>query len=208
MKHSPPYSCTEQGATFVEMMVASAVLSVVASAVLVGSITLQKSFRASQQFALSQASQLRLIDYVSLDLRRALSVTIPQRDRIHLQIPGYYNADGSIRDPQIVRNSNGRSGIRYGVSSIAVSYYIERGADGVSGSLIREEGGVKKTIATDVRDFLPDFERSSDSADDSEQVFKVSVTFAPKYRWKGDGSSVRDGTRIASRILLRNKRTR
>jgi hypothetical protein len=208
MRKAAPLGRATSGMTVVELLMASAVTSVLTAAMFVGSITLQKSFRASQHYAQSQSSQLRLLDYVSLDLRRALTVQVPQRDRIELTIPNFYNADGSVRDPEIARGSDGWMGIKYGAAPVNVAYYVERAADGVSGSLVREEAGVKTTIATDVRDFLPDFERSTDLADKSEQVFKVSVTFAPKFRWDGDGSSVRNGTRISTRVLLRNKKNR
>jgi prepilin-type N-terminal cleavage/methylation domain-containing protein len=208
MKSSFSFNRGERGFTIVELMVASTVLTVISLAVFSGSIAIQRSYQASQKYVISQASQSRLIDYIGVDLRRATSVSVPDSSRIELWIPDFYKADGSPNDPQFVRNSAGRLAVQYGGAPVHIAYYIERPADSSNGTLWREENGVKAAIATEVRDFLPVFERSADAADASEQVFKLSVTFAPRFQWSGDGSSARNGTAASTRILLRNKKPR
>jgi len=206
---APHSTCRFSGAfTLIELLVGSTVFGLISAAILAGSITVQRSFQASQRYVISQASQSRLIDYISMDLRRATEVLVPSAGRIEVWIPDFYKADGTPRDPQFVRNSAGRMAVQYGGAPVRVAYYIERPANGTSGTLFREENGAKTMIATDVRDFLPVFERSMDAIDDSEQVFKVSVTFVPQFQWSGDRSSARSGTAASTRILLRNKRPR
>ena len=194
--------------TLIELLVGSTVFGLISAAILTGSVTVQRSFQASQRYVISQASQARLIDYIAVDLRRATTVEVPSEGRIEVWIPDFYESNGAPRDPQFTRNSAGRVSVKYGGAPIRVVYYIERNASGTTGTLFREENGAKTMIATDVRDFLPVFERSTDVADSSEQVFKISVTFAPKFQWSGDRSSARSGTAASTRILLRNKRPR
>lgn len=190
--------------TLTEILIAGAISSVIMGTLLTGSVTLQRSFRASQQYVQSQASQLRLLDYVALDLRRSLKVTIPSEDRINLWIPDCYKADGSRNEAALVTTQTGKLAVRYGTVPVAVAYYIDRGADGADGVLVREEKGVKTVIATDVREFKPAFKKLA-SSDPSQQIFEISVSFAPKFQWNSDGASARDGTKLSTRVLLRNK---
>jgi len=201
----------DRGFTLVELMIASSILLLISAAILAGSVSVQRSFRASQAYVISQASQSRLLDYIGVDLRRATAVevpNVPQPERIDLWIPDFYKADGTPKDPSFIRNSSGRLSVQYGGAPLHIAYYIERPAGSSQGTLWRDEDGVRTAIATEVRDFSPVFLRSADAEDSSEQVFKLSVTFVPKFQWSGDGSSARGGTAASTRILLRNKRPR
>jgi prepilin-type N-terminal cleavage/methylation domain-containing protein len=190
-----------RGMTLPEIMVATAILSLVMASLIVAISTLQRTFRASQHYAKSQVEQARLLDYVARDLRRALTVNVDVFDgssRINVTIPDYYNENGTpnntsddtIKPPRIV----GRS-IEYGDAPIAVSYYK-------SGSTIfRNYRGRTTPIVTDVTDFNLSY------TDAGKQTVQIAVTFLPRYRFSNSGSAdVRAATRATQTVLLRNMR--
>src|SRR4029453_4024376 len=187
--------------TLPEVMVASAILSLVMAALVVGVSTLQRTFRASQHHAKSQIEQARLLDYVSRDLRRALTVSVDTFEgssRIKITIPDYYNEMGTPDDvsddvPNHARIV-GRT-IEYGDAPVPVSYYK-------SGSTIfRNYRGRVTPIVTDVNDFDMSY------SDAGKQTVQISVTFVPRYHFSGTNEKdTRAATKATSTILLRNMR--
>lgn len=193
------------GAAMVEVMVGSAIATILAAGMMTGIITLQRSFSASNHHAKSQIEQARLMNYVSRDLRRALKVqvdTYQGAKRITMEVPDYYQVDGSgklvPKDP-VIKNG----GIEYGnaAAPVVVSYYksgssIYRSVQG--GPTIN---GGTTVIASDVNDFVPDY------TDQGKQVVGVSVSFVPRFQISPkETSSLRAGTTVYATTLLRNKR--
>jgi hypothetical protein len=181
--------------TIAELVVSTAILSLVAASMLVGISTIQRTFRASQHHAKSQIEQARLIDYVARDLRRALTAKVDLYDgseRLTVNIPDYYKADGTPNDPVI----SGRT-INYGnpADPVVITYFkagstVYRGIDGFASPLV-----------TDVQDFNLDF------TDGGQQTVQISVTFLPRFRLAaGSTADVRAATTASASILLRNKR--
>ncbi len=183
-----------------ELIVATAVTSILAAGMMVGVVTVQRSTKAAQHHAKSQVEQQRLLDFVCRDLRRALTVSVDTyqgAQRINITIPNYYRADGSPRDPVI---------------SGGMAYYADENANVVppvlvsfykSGSVIyRSVNGQPSPLATDVEDFVPDF------TDSGKQVVGVSVSFVPRFKLNAtDTSGLRLGTTAYAKVLLRNKRS-
>jgi type II secretory pathway component PulJ len=186
------------GFTLAELLVATGISSVVGAALLTGSVLVQKSFAASRHHIDAQAEQLRLIDYMGLDLRRALSVSVTATasgSQLALTIPDYYEPDPA-HPPQLRPRtpviSNGT--VVYGTAPIAISYYKR------DSSIYRRQGTVETALATDVNDFQLTIQ-------DLGQSISMSVTFIPKYQFSSTNrASVRDGTATFSTVLLRNKR--
>lgn len=180
--------------TLAEVTVVGAVMSLLMGSLMVGVITLQRSFAAAQEHAKSQIEQARFIDYVGRDLRRAFAVkldTYQGGSRINMTIPDYYDSStGAPRTPQI------RSGYaEYGSSTQVIRYYK-------SGStLVRRVNGVESIIANDVADFQLTFPPQT-----NQQVVNISVTFVPKFRLSSSQDALRAGTTASASILLRNKR--
>jgi hypothetical protein len=178
----------ERGATLVETVVSAAITTVMAAGLLVGAITVQKSFAASRHHIDAQAQQMRVTDYLALDLRRALTVTTAT-DQITLTIPEYFDGSGTPILPTV---NGGR--IKYGPNPITVTYF--KRAD----TIVRQEGNVETIIATDVDDFQLNFQ-------DLGQSVTASVTFIPRFQFSSNANaSVRDGTATYATTLLRNKR--
>ena len=179
---------TSKGWTISELMIAATTSSVLAAGLMVGAYTIQKSYQASRHHVTAQAQQLRLMDYINLDLRRALTVDA-QTERLKITTPDYYDADGSPRDPKIVRGS-----AIYGTSSTIIEYYRQ------NGTIYRSEGAVATALATEVSDFKLTLQ-------DLGQSIGVSVTFLPRYQMSGgNAEAARIGTATFSTTLLRNKR--
>jgi len=76
MRFHPSLRTGSAGFTLVELLIATGISGVIGAALLTGSVIMQKSFAASRHHIDAQAEQLRLIDYMGLDLRRALKVTV------------------------------------------------------------------------------------------------------------------------------------
>jgi prepilin-type N-terminal cleavage/methylation domain-containing protein len=177
-----------RGWTLTELMMAAAISGVLVTGLLIGAASIQRSYFASRHHVDSQAQQMRLMDFMNLDLRRALSVTT-ESERLVVRIPDFYGNDGEPRDPQIVRGQ-----AIYGATPKKVEYYREGSA------IFRKEGDVRTELATEVTDFKLVFK-------DLGQSIMVSVTFLPKFQFSGSNAeSVRGGTATFSTTLLRNKR--
>jgi Tfp pilus assembly protein PilW len=190
MKRLTSYRCARAW-TLTELMMAVTISSVLVAGLLVGAISVQRSFLASRHHVDSQAQQMRLMDFMNLDLRRALWVkTETEAGRLTVKIPDYYGSDGQPRDPEIVRGD-----ARYGTSTKTVEYYRS------GSSFFRKEGTVITELATDVTDFKPAY------ADDQGQSIMVSFTFLPRFQFsESNREGVREGTATYSTTLLRNKR--
>jgi hypothetical protein len=176
------------GATISELVISLSIASAMAGGLLVGALSIQKSFQASRHHVNAQSQQLRLMDYINLDLRRALTVNTAN-GRLTVSIPDYYDANGQPRDPQIVKSL-----AVYGSAPRTIAYFKE------GSTIYRSEGGKSTALATEVLDFKLLFQ-------DLGQSIMVSVTFLPKFQLSGkDQESVRNATATFSTTLLRNKR--
>jgi type II secretory pathway pseudopilin PulG len=190
-----------------EMLIATAVTSVLAAAMLTGIAVLQRSAQAAQHHAKSQTEQTRLLGYITRDLRRALTVnvdTFEGSERLILTIPDYYDDENKPRDPRIKDDA-----IEYGDPTVAtpapVTIRFYKSGSTVFRSVKRIRRGVENEVvtalATDVQDFDPDF------TDDGKQSVGVSISFIPKFQFHpANISALRAGTAVYATTLLRNKR--
>jgi hypothetical protein len=176
-----------------DLLVSTAVTAVLAAGMFTAISTLQRSAAAANHHVKSQLTQSRLLDYISRDLRRALTVNVDTYQgsaRINLTIPDYYDVAGRPREAEIL---NG--GINYGGEGVPVSYYK------VGGTVFRSAREVKTTLATDVERFEINF------ADSGKQTVGVSITFVPRFQFNtANAASSREGTATHATTLLRNKR--
>lgn len=85
---------------------ALAMTALVIVAALSGLVTLQKSYAATEQYAAGMADQERLLDYLALDLRRAMTISTSAApwtadadgQGLQINVPDYYHFNAS--DPQ------------------------------------------------------------------------------------------------------------
>jgi len=188
------FSKAARAFTLVELLIASAVAALAVAAVLAGAIAMQRSFVAAEDFAVAKTDQARLSDYITLDLRRALSVTVGNGDGnpiVTMQIPDYYDPDGLPRTPTI---SNYVAD--YGDPAQPVTVVYRK----VGSSIYRQENAeTPREIAANVEDFqIP-------KPIDLGKVVKTQVTFAPRFE-RTATAAARTATTVYSTTMLRNKR--
>lgn len=102
----PRFSAAARAYTLVELMMAMSMTAVVVVAALSGLVALQKSYSATEQYATGMADQARLLDYLALDLRRAMTISTTASPWIMdadgqgltINVPDYYRFNPS--DPQ------------------------------------------------------------------------------------------------------------
>lgn len=185
---------SQRGWTLTELMMAMTISSVLIAGLLIAAYSLQRGFQASRHHIVAQSQQMRLMDYINLDLRRSLSVETLAGPVIKLTIPDYYeldsNGDLQPRNPEITGST-----IKYGPNPVTIQYFQE------GDNFIRQEGSAKQVLASDVEDF--DFVPLSSG----DQYYKVSFTFVPRFQVGGrSGEDARSGTTTYTKTLLRNKR--
>jgi prepilin-type N-terminal cleavage/methylation domain-containing protein len=98
----------KKGFTLAELMIALAISSVTLAATLIASIALQKSFNAVDNYFATQNQQIRIIEYLSRDVKRSYivtSATSPQT--VTCTIPNYIQADGTRSNPMPRMTGNG-----------------------------------------------------------------------------------------------------
>ena len=100
------------GFTIAELLVAVAAGAVVLAAVTVASVTLQKSFSATDNFLGTQMQQIRIVDYLSRDVRRSYIVTASSDLKtITCIIPTYLN--GNVRSTPTARTTQTGTVVSY-----------------------------------------------------------------------------------------------
>jgi Tfp pilus assembly protein FimT len=184
--------------TLIEMLMTMAGSSVVLTALIVGGVALMRSFTAVEGYSFSDGDQLRVSDYIALDVRRALTASVDANNVLTITIPNYYDANNSnpkwsnahALDPSF--DTNGA--IRYGAGTTTIKYYK------LSSNFIREVNGTANTIATNVSSFQV-------TNQDLTSSVGCSITFSPKFTTV-EGSDPVTGTTLYSNTFLRNATAR
>lgn len=202
--------------TMVELLMAMGVSGLVLTALAAASVALQRSFAATVDYATAQNDQMRISDYLSVDLRRASTVTPDSSGGVTLTLPNYYNSDGTINPPTVTSTMGwpdkkrkkkkhkhpniilAQSSTYSAGSTTTVKYY--KGSSTAVGKdptkFYRESGGVAKVIAHDVADFNIAISESGDYA-------KTTIKFSPRFRLTPTpGGSA--GTQFTQTTMLRN----
>ncbi len=204
------------GFTLVEVLMATGASSIVLAGLVAGSVALQRSWMAVTDYANAENDQMRISDYLSVDMRRAVTVTPDGTGGVTVVLPNYYNSDGTPKTPSVVQQMGWPPGAKKhghhkhkniivdqastydsGVTK-TVKYY--KGSSATIGKdtsiLYRETGGVATPIATDVADF-------NVTITDDDVLAKTQITFSPRFR-TGVNSTATAGTTYYQTTLLRN----
>jgi type II secretory pathway component PulJ len=177
-----------------ELIISVAIFSAVSAGLILGFISLRRNYAATTDFAINHADQMRISDYLALDLRRAVKVE-PVRNDVAVYIPCYYDSTES-RSPQTPL-LDGKGGVYYGAStcSVKIRYYL------LGGVIYRKYGeDAPVGLAVDVQDFEFD-------ATDLGKVVKTSIKFKPTFKAMGASDDVKTATAFHNTTLLRNTRT-
>lgn len=101
------YPQREKAFTLTEVIVASSAGAFILAAIVLSSVTLQRSYNASDNFFAAEIQQVRIIDYLSRDVRRSYIVsTSADKTAVTCIIPNYLN--GNMRSaPTVTTTANG-----------------------------------------------------------------------------------------------------
>src|SRR3954471_7970057 len=102
---------SEGGFSIPEMMISTIIFAAISLGLLMGFTALERNYTATSDFALNHADQMRISDYLALDLRRALSLNAARNDTT-IYIPSYYDGTGQPQTPTL----DGNGGVYYGVA--------------------------------------------------------------------------------------------
>jgi hypothetical protein len=133
------------GFTLVEMMMSLSCGTFILAAVMAASVSLQRSFAAMETYSTIEADQLRVLDYIAMDCRRASSASV-NNGALTLNLPVYYNSASSpayqAYPPTL---SNGV--VTYGSGSVQITYW-RSGKNFVREVTVLDSGGGVVSDAT------------------------------------------------------------
>jgi len=196
----------QSGFTLAEIMMAMAIAVVIFAAIITASLAMQKSFNAVDHFFATHIQQVRIIDYLNRDVKRALiCTTSANQQTVTLTIPKYIIQSGdaeAVSNPSLVGAmrsptlSTTTSLVNYGTTTSTVVYSIN------GASILRTEDGVVTTVASSTDSLVP---KDSDTELTNTEYTTMSVTFLPIFT-SGNVADERTGTTVFSLAYLRNKR--
>jgi Tfp pilus assembly protein PilW len=179
------------GFTLVELMLSVGCGSLVLAAVVLAGICLQRSFAAVEGYSIAEGDQLRVLDYIALDCRRATTASVAN-NVLTLTVPTYY--DSSNNNVAVNPTINSSGAIQYGSGSVTIAY-SQSGSDFVRSVTI---GGTTTTtaIAKNVSSFTV-------TATDLTSSVSCYITFSPRFVYlPGPGPIA--GTTVYCNTFLRN----
>ena len=196
------------GFTLSEMLVAVSISLIVLAAAVASSISLQKSFSAVDNYFATHMQQVRIVDYLSRDVNRGLSVTTSvDLQTLTVNVPNYIiqagdseavgnpSLIGTPRTPTVDPTSSGLQ-INYGGSTSTVVYSLS------NSSILRTENGAVTTIASSTDQLIP---QTTDVELANTEYTSTAVTFMPTFTMAGSPAA-RAGTSLYGTAYLRNKR--
>jgi prepilin-type N-terminal cleavage/methylation domain-containing protein len=196
----------QSGFTLAEIMMAMAIAVVIFAAIITASLAMQKSFNAVDHFFATHIQQVRIIDYLNRDVKRALiCTTSANQQTVTLTIPKYIIQSGdaeAVSNPALVGAmrsptlSTTTSLVNYGTTTSTVVYSIN------GASILRTEDGVVTTVASSTDQLVPS---TTDADLANTEYTTMAVTFQPIFT-SGNVADERTGTTVFSLAYLRNKR--
>jgi hypothetical protein len=175
-----------------ELIVSCSIFCSISLGLLMGFTSLERNYSATSDFSQNHADEMRISDYMALDLRRAISVQAAQNNTT-IYIPAYYDQSGNPQTPSL----DGQGGVYYGASgsSVKIHYYL------MAGSIYRQQDSATPVqLAVNVQDFVFD-------VSDAGKVVTTHITFNPTFNSGGASTAAVTATSFYNTTLLRNSRT-
>ena len=162
---------SQSGMSLVEMMMSVACGSLVLAAVITAGVALQRSFMAVEGYSISQGDQLRVLDYIAMDCRRALSASVAN-NTLTVTVPVYYDSNSDPKTPALTNGA-----LSYGTGSVTITY-SRSGSNFNRRIVVSDSGGTTTSdttaaIATNVASFTV-------SPQDLTSSVSCSITFSPR----------------------------
>jgi type II secretory pathway component PulJ len=183
---------SNSGFALSEVMFSTIIFAAVSLGLILGFIALERNYAATTDFATNHADQMRISDYLALDLRRALSLQAAHNDTT-IWIPQFYGNDGLPQTPML----DGAGDVYYGAagSRVQIHYYLS------GGTIYRQLGTAAPTpLAVNVQDFMFD-------VTDAGKVVSTRITFNPTFRAGVASADATAATAFYNTTLLRNARS-
>lgn len=185
-----------------ELLIAIGISAVMFAIILSAWVSAVRNLTIADDYSYQSNEELRAVDYIVRDLRRALTVTLATGgNSLSLTIPDYYtsydaqgNPTGAPATPTIV---NGAPVYRSATLPLSVSYTVS-GSQLIRTQTIQATGAVSNLIVCSrVNDFALSFVALSTTV-----TFKI--TFDPKYQ--AISTMMRSGTTLAGTVAVRGLR--
>lgn len=203
------------GFTLAETVVASAVAAIILISIVIGGVTLQRTFAGSDGGMKAQADQSRIMDYIARDLRQALYYSVCNSGQmLTLIVPDYIDSTtGNPRLPVVHPGTlNQATGLMQGwadynyanTCATKVSYFPANAPTSPSTTytytangqyLIRQVGATQSVISLDCTNLQINF------TDQTTSVL-ISLSFAPRFNFSGQAND-RTGTTAYTTTVFR-----
>jgi prepilin-type N-terminal cleavage/methylation domain-containing protein len=203
----------QSGFTLAEILTAMAIAVVIFAAIITASLAMQKSFNAVDHYFATHIQQVRIIDYLNRDVKRALiCTTSANQQTVTLTIPKYVvqstdqdgqsnpSLIGTMRTPTISPTSSYQVNYNYVGTTTPATSTIVYSINGAS--ILRTEDGVVTTVASSTDQLVPS---TTDADLANTEYTTMAVTFQPIFT-SGNVADERTGTTVFSLAYLRNKR--
>ena len=219
------------GVTMVETAVAMGIATAILAAFTTGAVSLQRSFVAIEDYAKGQNDQMRISDYLSLDMRRAFTIKI-QTDAgtgfltVTMTLPNFYASANTPNDPKvtpvvgwpwkkhhhhkhksIILNQSVEYGPAGGATTQTVVYVFDNNAFKlyrcVNGAVPPADPNAADPpgVTTVARD-VSDF---NVTVNDLDETATTQIKFKPRFRTNTSAEAI-DGTTYFQTTLTRNTR--
>jgi len=188
MKRAPSIA----GFVLSEVMFSTIIFAAISLGLILGFIALERNYAATTDFATNHADEMRISDYLALDLRRATAITATHNDT-RIWIPRYYAGDGSVQMPTL----DGDGNVYYGDagSSVQIHYYLS------GGTIYRQlDLATPTALAVNVQDFVFD-------VTDAGKVVSTRIMFNPTFTAGRASADATAATAFYNTTLLRNARS-
>jgi hypothetical protein len=168
------------------MLVSVSCGSMMLAAVLTAGIALQRSFAAVEGYSVSEGDQLRVLDYIAMDCRRALTASVAS-NTLTLTLPVYYDSATSASNTPTLTSG----ALSYGPGSVTITY-SQSGSNFNRTIVIKDSGGNTTSsnttaIATNVASFtVTDIDLTSS--------LSCSIMFFPTFRYQTGSGTWRSGS--------------
>jgi prepilin-type N-terminal cleavage/methylation domain-containing protein len=188
----------QAGFTLVEVLMSMSCGSLLLAAVITSGVALQRSFAAVEGYAVAEGDQLRVLDYIALDCRRALTASVAS-NTLSLTVPVYYDGSGNVRTPVLTNGT-----LSYGSGSVTINY-SQGGSNFTRQVVVKDSGGnVTSSTTTAIAKNVSSF---TVSPQDLTSSVSCSITFSPSFTYlPGPGPIA--GTTVYSNTFLRNASAR
>jgi len=194
--------------TLIEMMMSVGCGSLILAAVVSAGVALQRSFAAVEGYSTSEADQLRVLDYIAMDCRRATSAAVNTvtvngvtENALILTLPPYYSSTNSSAAPNTPILSSGS--VSYG-SDIVTITYEQNGTNFTREVKVTDSSGT--TVRSDnTTPIVKNVSTFTVTPSDLTTTVSCKITFSPSFTH--NNPSVQ-GTTVSCNTFLRNAKAR